>query len=308
MFPVYLPAYHPDYNCVDSYVEPQGEPGKHRKTHCCVDRWVHNSSVLGLGCIHLKPQVFVIPNTSTFAGWAQTYTCTAVLYGSLTTHWTFSALNVPTEHPEVKRIITPQMHANFCFNTHDARTGDTQGGGCVLELFNATHQTWQRMWSSTQSQSLFNANSDPARDARTSLEQTECFVNPGCTDETNRRKTRVGLCVGREVRNICELMCVSCSGKQRKVSSPTAHDLIAILQHELCKEIGQLACFLSYRANQTQMKPCWNNNHVFVGSSSGDKQRLGINIKPPTCLEAKTIKGKSQGMSYWFDAIDMSEL
>lgn len=68
-------------------------------------------------------------------------------------------------------------------------------------------------------------------------------------------------------------------------SSPTAHDLIAELQHEPCEEIGQLAGFLSCRvgANQTQMKP-YLNNHVFTGSSSGDKQQLEINTRPP-CQE-----------------------
>lgn len=95
--------------------------------------------------------------------------------------------------------------------------------------------------------------------------------------------------------------------RERDVSSPTAHDLIAILQHELCKEIGQLARFLScwVRANRTQMKPR-SNNHVVAGSSSGDKQQLEINIRPPTCLKAETIKGQSQGMSYWLDVIDMT--
>ena len=38
------------------------------------------------------------------------------------------------------------------------------------------------------------------------------FLNPpcqaGCTFETNRRKTRAGLCVGTEVRNVCVSECV----------------------------------------------------------------------------------------------------
>lgn len=36
-------------------------------------------------------------------------------------------------------------------------------------------------------------------------------------------------------------VCVCSSEKESDVSSPTAHDLIAILQHEPCEEIGQLA-------------------------------------------------------------------
>lgn len=77
-----------------------------------------------------------------------------------------------------------------------------------------------------------------------------------------------------------------CSSKRRErdVSSPTVHDLIAILQHELCEEIGQLASFLPHcvASNQMQMKAC-SNNHVFAGSSSGGKQQLEINMKSPTC-------------------------
>lgn len=57
-----------------------------KKTHCCVDRWIHNSSILRLSSIYLKPRVFGIQNTSTFMVKAQTYSmCTAVPDGSLIT-------------------------------------------------------------------------------------------------------------------------------------------------------------------------------------------------------------------------------
>lgn len=83
---------------------------------------------------------------------------------------------------------------------------------------------------------------------------TVCLIplpRAGRAVETNRSQIGAGLRVGKEVRNIC----LFASSSKRKVargesglSSPTAHDLIAILQHKPCEEIGQATGFLSCRS------------------------------------------------------------
>lgn len=88
--------------------------------------------------------------------------------------------------------------------------------------------------------------------------------------------------MGTEVRNICLFVCVCVSVKEKATCNhQLLYDLRAILQHELCEEIGQQAVFLSLaelESNHTQMMTCLNIR-AFACRSSGDKQKLKINMR-----------------------------
>lgn len=67
-------------------------------------------------------------------------------------------------------------------------------------------------------------------------------------------------------------------------------DLIAILQHDLCEEIGQLA-----RLPFSQARPTGSSPYL----SCLCKQQPGINVRQPTQSAPRTTAPQNQMRSYW---------
>ena len=107
------------------------------------------------------------------------------------------------------------------------------------------------------------------------------LFNPLMHSWLRQRKDKSRLACGHGgEKHFCVCYAVGGGPGERDVSSTTARDFTAILQHEAFEEIGQLPVLPCFGAKLHTDVAASSESHVWTGRRWGDEQQLEINMRP----------------------------